>query len=182
MKNVNLFPYRQQRQWCLIRSFQKAVIATSMFSFVVAALLAWAFGQREAWSGLPYHAVSQVRDTLPSEQLELVEQLYHHIQSTQLIQEERQQRLKLLRFIHALAQDTMQGVWVQQLQWSEEVLLMDAWSPSDEQVQAWVQRLQRVAGVSGIQILPADADARAKAMSMDVVRFQIHLRGEHVQP
>lgn len=182
MKNVNLFPYRQQHKWQLTRAFQKAVIATAAFSLLVAALLAWAFSPSGPWRWLQPHVASNAQLAVQPEQQVLIEQLYQHIQSTQKLQAERQLRIKLLRLIHALAQNPTEGVWVKQLQWADGFLLIDAWTQSAEQTQVWVQHLQTIDGVTGMETLAAPADARANEMSMQVVRLQLNLGGGHVRP
>lgn len=181
MKNVNLFPYRQQHQWQMTRAFQRAVLLTAGVSLALSLVLAWAMSEGLHWPG-------QDKDTQASaqkahaEQQVLVEKMYAYIESTQALHHERQQRLLVLNLIRHLADQPLPGVWIKHLHWVDGALQVDAWVHSDEQAQAWVQRLQGLRGVVGVEKMDTPNDPLAQEMSMSRLHLKLKLGGADEQP
>ena len=174
MKNVNLFPYRQQHKWHRTRIFQRAVAVTAVGSLLLAFVFSWALSQ-----GLRMNTSGQ---SLKAEQQALIEEMYLHIQSTQALQEERSQRLVVLRVIREWAEHPQPGVWIKNLHWAEGVLQVDVWVSSNDQAQEWVERLQGIQGVVGIEKVAGTPDPVARELSMQVLQLKLKIGGGDVQP
>lgn len=178
MKNVNLFPYRQHRKWMLTRRFQRVVLVTALGSVLLAMLLSWSFSQ--GFSGLWTTKTTGLNGStkqLNEQERALIEEMYQHIQSTETLQENRRQRLVVLKVIHDMAQHPLPGLSIKQLRWEAGVLYVDAWIASQEQASDWVQRLQAIPGVTGIEKNAGPPDALASELSMHVLQLKLTVGG-----
>ena len=178
MKNVNLFPYRQQRQWLMTRRFQRSVLVTALGSVLLAMLLSWSFSQGVSglWS-TKTTGVNASANQLNAQERALIEEMYQHIQSTQTLQEDRRQRLVVLQVIHDMAQHPLPGVSIKHMRWEAGVLYVDAWISTQEQATDWVQRLQVIPGVTGIEAVAGPPDALATELSMQVLQLKLKVGG-----
>lgn len=182
MKNVNLFPYRQQRKWLMTRRFQRSVLVTAMGSVLLAMLLSWSFSQGVSglWS-TKTTGVNASANQLNAQERALIEEMYQHIQSTQTLQEDRRQRLVVLQVIHGMAQHPLPGVSIKHVRWEAGVLHVDAWISSQEQATDWVQRLQAIPGVTGIETVAGPPDGLASELSMQVLQLKLKVGGADAQ-
>lgn len=174
MKNVNLFPYRQHRKWLMTQQFQKTVWSITLGSLLVASVLSWSFST--GIIGLSIQQNTEIPDrirTLTAHEQAQIEQMYQQIQSTQSLQEDRRQRLVVLQVIHGMAQHPLPGVSIQHVRWEAGVLYLDAWISSQEKASDWVQRLQVIPGVTGIETVAGPHDGLASELSMQVLQLKL---------
>ena len=181
MKNLNLFPYRQQRQWQMTRAFQRAVLITTLLSLALSLGLAWVMSSELNWPGQLSETPASVKKQ-QAEQQELVEKMYAHIESTHAWQQERQRLLLVLSLIRNLAEEPSLGVWIQHVHWVDGALQIDAWVHSDEHAQAWVQRLQATPGVVGVEKIEGSSAALALEMAMTPLPLRLKIGDTVGQP
>lgn len=182
MKSVNLFPYRHIQQRHRILQFQRGLFVTLSASLMMATLMLWSLSQ-DAFGlmNLTNRGLNATTFTLNAEQRALIESMYRQSQSVQAQQNEQRQRLVVFEVIHAMAKNTMPGVSIQHLKWSEGVLHVQAWIQSQEHAQDWIQELQAIPGVMGIEKDVGPPDPLAIELAMQVLLLQLKVQVDDAQ-
>jgi len=176
MKGLNLFPYRELNLQRQVTQFQRDLVVSAIVSLLLAvgvgAMVRYADWLWPSSSGRPNQ---QMTFTQELERRTGVERARQWLEAIEPVKIERRQRLKVLRLLHTLTTEPVDGVFLGQFQWAIDGLEVDLWAASPESVSTWVQLVQTVPGFESFYTQQVLLDATPNPLGLPTYRVWIQM-------
>jgi hypothetical protein len=183
MKSLNLFPHRELDLQQKVSQFQRDVVLSVLTSFLLAVgmgamaqQLDWRWPSGQGWKS---HQVVLANESAQRKDVERARQWLEAMASLDM---ERKQRLLVLRLLHKLSTEPVDGVFLGRLDWSSDGLEVALWTGSPELVSTWAQGVQTLPGLDPQYTHEAIPDADPNPMGLPTYRVRIKLSAETIRP
>jgi hypothetical protein len=183
MRGLNLFPYREHALQRRVTQFQRDVALSAAASLLMAVGLG-TMARHVDWlwpsgSGRLSHQVAFAHEM---ERRTGVERARQWLETIEPVKIERRQRLQVLRLLHTLTTEPVDGVFLGQLHWSIVGLEVDLWAASPESVSNWAQLVQTLPGFEPSYTQEALPDALPNPLGLPTYRVRLRMIADTARP
>jgi hypothetical protein len=183
MKGLNLFPYREHALQRQVTQFQRDVAVSAVASLLLAVALATMASHIDwLWPSGSGRLSHQVAFAHEMERRTGVERARQWLEAIEPVKIERKQRLQVLRLLHTLTTEPVDGVFLGQFQWSTEGLEVDLWAASPELVSNWAQLVQTLPGFEPSYTQEAVLDATPNPLGLPTYRVRVRMIADPTRP